>query len=67
MEHAFQPQATVNNGLIKLLAGNVYGMKEDNPTVVINNNTTVNPHTALKERGIPIPDIGIDDVDSEDE
>lgn len=65
-EHAFQPQAKVNNGLIKLLASNVYGIKEDTPTVVVqNNNITNDPEKELKDRGIPIPDIGLDDIDED--
>ena len=64
-EHAFKPTADVNNSLIKLLVGNVYGIKEDAPTVVINNNATFNPEQALKERGIPSPDIGIEDLDDD--
>jgi hypothetical protein len=63
--HAFQPQASVNNGLIKLLAGNVYGMREESPVVVINNNLASNPEEALKERGIPVPQIALEDLTDE--
>jgi hypothetical protein len=44
-KHAFEPTSSVNNGLIKLLASNVHGIREDiTPQVVINNRneTTVN-------------------------
>ena len=61
-EHTFKPQTNVNNGLIKLLAGNVYGIREESPTVVINNNANVNTSKALKERGIPEPKIGLEDI-----
>ena len=63
--HAFEPTASVNNGLIKLLSSNVYGIKEDaNPAVVINNNDeTKDFDEELKKRGIPIPVIQSEDLD----
>jgi hypothetical protein len=67
-DHAFEPSKQVNNGLIKLLASNIYGIRED-PQVIINNensqtnNDNVDPEQKLKDRGIPIPEVEIDDVD----
>lgn len=63
-QHAYEPTANVNNGLIKLLSANVYGIK-DEPTVVINNTNKVSssPEEQMKKRGIPIPDMDIGDVD----
>ena len=62
-QHAFKPSATVNNGLIKLLAANVYGIKEE-PTTIINNNIKTGTVTDadLKEKGIPVPDLPIEDI-----
>jgi len=62
-EHAYEPTSTVNNGLIKLLSSHIYGIKEDEPAVVINNNINTDPEELLKEKGIPVPDLGIDDSD----
>lgn len=57
-DHIFQPQAQVNNGLIKLLSANVYGIKDESPTTIINNNnTSINPEDELIRRGIPLPKI----------
>lgn len=62
-DHAFKPQASVNNGLIKLLAKNVYNISEDLPTVVINNsNISTDPTDELRKRGIPLPTSNINDV-----
>ena len=63
--HAFEPTASVNNGLIKLLSSNVYGIKEDvEPAVVINNNSeSKDLDEELKKRGIPIPNIQSEDLD----
>lgn len=52
-EHAFEPSGTVNNGLIKLLSANVYGIKEE-PQIVINNqqgdqNAIINDEMSAKE------------------
>lgn len=60
--HSFEPQSTVNNGLIKLLSANVYGIKEDPAIVIHNSNVQGDPEEELKARGIPIPEIGVDDV-----
>jgi len=63
--NAFLPSANVNNGLIKLLSSNVYGIKEDiEPVVIINNNNTA-PEAEMKKRGIPIPSVDIEDVEDE--
>lgn len=64
-EHAFEPSARVNNGLIKLLSSNVYGMKEEPTTQVTVVQQNVDPELYLKERGIPLPGVdlgGVDDV-----
>ena len=66
-DHAFKPQSEVNNGLIKLLAGNVYGIREETPQVIINNTNTLSPEKALKDRGIPIPEIAVEDVEDVDD
>lgn len=65
-ENAFEPTATVNNGLIKLLSANVYGIK-DEPAVQVNveNNVNLDPEKLMKEKGIPIPNIDIEDVEDE--
>lgn len=64
--HAFLPSAQVNNGLIKLLAANVYGIKEE-PTTIINNNIKTGAVTDadLKEKGIPVPDLPFEDVEGD--
>lgn len=63
-KHAFEPTSNVNNGLIKLLAGHVYGVREDDgPTVVINNTVDTDPETLMKNRGIPVPQVDIEDVE----
>lgn len=64
-QHAFSPSSEVNNGLIKLLSSNVYGIKEDaEPVVIINNNNT-SPEEEMKKRGLPVPSVDIEDVDNE--
>lgn len=57
--YAFEPSANVNNGLIKLLSSNVYGIKEDaEPAVVINNTqNSFDAEEEMKKRGIPVPSI----------
>jgi hypothetical protein len=63
-KHAWEPSAQVNNGLIKLLSANVYGIKDESEAnIVINNTNSQDPETIMKDRGIPIPDIGIEDID----
>jgi len=63
-KHAFEPAAKVNNGLIKLLSANVYGIKDEPSTIVVNNNSiNTDPEKMLKEKGIPIPKIDIEDID----
>lgn len=63
-KHAFSPSSEVNNGLIKLLSSNVYGIKEDvEPVVVIHNTNTITPEEEMKKRGIPVPKIDVEDVD----
>lgn len=65
-KYAFKSSALVNNGLIKLLASNVYGIKEDaDPALVINNIVSTNPEEEMKSRGIPIPSIETGDVEDE--
>jgi len=65
-KHAFNPSSEVNNGLIKLLSSNVYGIKEDaSPAVVIHNTNTSTPEDEMKKRGIPIPDNDIEDIEDE--
>lgn len=65
-KHAFIPSSQVNNGLIKLMAANVYGIKEEAPTVIINNTNSNNPEQTLKERGIPLPKLAIGDIEDEE-
>ncbi|MCK5025109.1 MAG: hypothetical protein KAS15_00860, partial [Nanoarchaeota archaeon] len=57
--HAFEPSGNVNNGLIKLLSSNVYGIKEDTEPAVVINNTQNNfdAEEEMKKRGIPVPSI----------
>jgi len=67
-EHAWKPSKDVNNGLIKLLSANVYGIRDDSEAnVVINQNVNVEPEKLMEQRGIPIPEIGVDDIPDEDE
>jgi hypothetical protein len=61
-DQAFKPMGQVNNGLIKLITGHVYGITEE-PDVNIIVNNSVDPEKILRERGIPIPKIGIGDLD----
>lgn len=62
--YAFSPSSEVNNGLIKLLSSNVYGIKEEvDPSIVINNQNNFDPEAELKRRGIPIPSVDIEDID----
>lgn len=67
-KHAFEPTGNVNNGLIKLLSSNVYGIKEDaEPTVVINNTqNNFDPEIEMKKRGIPVPSINALDIEGGD-
>ena len=53
--NAFEPTAKVNNGLIKLLSSNVYGIKEDPTTQFTVVQQNVDPETYLREKGIPLP------------
>ena len=63
-KYAFKPSAKVNNGLIKLLANNVYGIKEEiDPSVIVNNNVDTNPEQEMKNRGIPVPNVDLEDID----
>lgn len=56
------PASGVNNGLIKLKGINVYGIKEEAPQVIVNNNSTnKSGEELMKERGIPIPQVGCTD------
>jgi len=62
-EYAFQPTYRVNNTLLKLLSYNVYGISEDPPALVINQAISdMSFEERLKARGIPIPDIKIEDI-----
>jgi hypothetical protein len=63
-KYAFEPTSLVNNGLIKLLSSNVYGIKEDiEPAVQVNQYNNSDPEAELVKRGIPIPIIASEDVD----
>ena len=79
-KYAFKPAGAVNNGLIKMLSGNVYGIRDEtNPSIILQQNqeqhTTIkaqgtNLHEiekAMQRRGIPLPDIGTDDIPSGEE
>jgi len=68
-QHAFEPTKDVNNGLIKLLANNVYGIKEEKEITLTDKtkNTGSDAVKLMKERGIPIPDIEVDDIKNIDE
>ena len=64
--NAFKPQQLVNNGLIKLLTSNVYGIKEDVSIKVESERSQEgNPEKLLRQRGIPLP--GVDMEDFEDD
>lgn len=66
--HAFKPSVQVNNGLIKLLSAHVYGIKDDaEMNVVVNNTTNLDPEKLMKQRGIPVPAIDIEDIDGGNE
>jgi len=62
-DFAFKPSGLVNNGLIKLLSANVYGIKDEPEINLVINNNSVDPETLLKERGIPLPNIPINDIE----
>lgn len=65
-KHAFKPTTQVNNGLIKLLSAVVYGIKIDSePSVVVNNNVNSDPEKEMKDRGIPIPKVDVEDVEDD--
>lgn len=63
--HAYKPSKDVNNGLIKLLSANVYGIKDDSeaPNIILNNQNDIDPEKLMKMRGIPIPTIENGDID----
>lgn len=63
-DHAFKPSQNVNNGLIKLLAANVYGMKEEQQVINVHTEVHNNPEEELTKRGIPIPETPIEDMDA---
>lgn len=53
----------VNTKLLLTLGSNVYGIKEEPEIINIINNVTADPETLLKEKGIPIPNIDIPDLE----
>ena len=59
------PAALSNNKITCLLAAQIYGIREEAPQVIINNSNTLSPEKALKARGIPIPEIAVEDVEDE--
>ena len=64
--YSWRPSQNVNNGLIKLLTAHTYGIKEDvSIKVESERNQEGNPEKLLKQRGIPLP--GVDMEDFEDE
>lgn len=65
-EHAFEPSQQVNNGLIKLLSSNVYGIKEDADPIAVININTADPEKMMKDRGIPIPAIDSEDLEDDE-
>lgn len=62
--HAFKPTGEVNNGLIKLLSSNIYGIKDEiPPAVILNQNIeSSDPEKLMKEKGLPIPKIDNEDI-----
>ena len=77
-EVAFQPSHNVNNGVIKLLSKNVYGISDDEPVQITINNTNTNSakikkttiqhiEAELIKRGIPVPKIPTTDLSANDE
>jgi len=64
-KYAFKPTQEVNNGLIKLLSAVVYGIKEDEKPVIINNVASISGsfEDMLKAKGIPIPNTGGEDLE----
>lgn len=62
-DHAFEPSQKVNNGLIKLLSSNVYGINAEPEVALTVNNISEDPEKIMKRKGIPIPEIDIDDVE----
>lgn len=67
--NAFSPSKEVNNGLIKMLGKNLYDIGDDvEPVVIIHNTVTAETAEAqLESRGIPVPEVGIDDMEEIDE
>lgn len=64
-KYAFKSTVQVNNGLIKLLSANIYGIRDDpEPVVIVNNNIESDPEQMMKKRGIPIPQIDIEDIEA---
>jgi hypothetical protein len=58
------PASKVNTNLIKILANNVYSIEEQatQAPIEVNVNTKVDIEEELKKRGIPLPEIGIEDL-----
>lgn len=50
-------------GVIFNLKNNFHWKDQVDPAVVINNNVGADPEKIMKQRGIPIPEIGIGDID----
>jgi hypothetical protein len=66
---AFEPSKEVNNGLIKLIGRNIYDIGDNpEPIVIVNNTVTSKSAEAqLTARGIPVPGVGVDDLEVSDD
>jgi len=62
-KYAFEPTSMVNNGLIKLLSSNVYGIQGDQPVALqVSQINHGDPEAELKKRGIPVPVVANEDI-----
>ncbi len=62
--NAFKPSKEVNNGLIKMMGSNVYGI-EEHIVSIVESTTIEHSMTAeeeMKERGIPMPGVSVPDL-----
>ena len=65
---ALKPTSKINTKLILTLANNVYGIKDEIQQVLIDKSSKENEsdkdvEKTMRERGIPIPKIELDDLD----
>ncbi len=64
LKFSFEPSNKVNTNLIKILSNNVYKIEEQLAESKVITNVYKDPEKVLKERGIPIPEIAIEDIEN---